>query len=148
MPCSQGLPRPARNDPGEECTSLLPCKFGDLPMRNRQIWLFGAHLAMSQHLSERGREGGRDEERRGCFPLSGRDEANGVPGGLYRNVIPHGTRRAEQRKSLPACSVPDSSHRSPKPVHPLFFFFFFFCEISFFCYRFRLLKYYCRVSQN
>lgn len=61
------------------------------------------------------------------------DEANGVPGGLYRNgVIPHGIRRAEQRTARPACLAPASSHHLPPGDHTPSIHFIFAVKFPFF----------------
>lgn len=122
-PCSQGLPRPARDDPGEGCASLLRCKFRftaeELPVRSA----FGNVTA-----SHRGREGWG---RRGCFPRY-QTRQTVSPVGCIGMVLSR-TAYAGQSSGQPGllvlpCLVAPLASWRPYPVHPLYFR----GEISFF----------------
>uniref|UniRef100_A0A8D2M1S5 Cerebellin 2 n=1 Tax=Zonotrichia albicollis TaxID=44394 RepID=A0A8D2M1S5_ZONAL len=105
-PCNQGLPWPARNDPGKREHPSF-CAISVVPMRSRRICLFGAHLAMSQRLSE----GGRDEEEEGVSRVIRRGKR--CPRRAvseWRYPARHAPGRAAS--SLLCLSCP-ASHRSP-----------------------------------
>lgn len=136
-PCSSGLPRAVRDDPGPRARiPFLPrpprrCSVGnarfqgkgrtDLPPGSRRVCPLRAHLAMLQHLSW----GGRAEEEEGVSRLVKRGDRG------PRWVIPERCYPARRpgRPGPPAASPP---HRFLPGAHAPSFRLLFFCDEFYF----------------